>query len=63
MWNTKKKIIYLFYCIFGRWLPESHRMKFANKARSFFARRILKTAGKELTVERGSYFTPGVSIG
>lgn len=63
MWTTKKKIAYLLYCMFGRWLPESHRLRLANKVRSFFARKILKTAGKDLTVERGAYFTPDVTIG
>lgn len=63
MWTLTNKIFYLCYCIFGKWLPESRRLKLGKTIRCFFARRILKKSGKNLNVEKGAYFTPGVSIG
>lgn len=63
MWNTKKKIFYLLYSFFAKWLPESRRLKLANTLRCFFARKILKSAGENINVEKGAFFTPGVSIG
>lgn len=63
MWSIKSKIYYLLYCIFAKNLPQSHRLHFANFVRVFFAKLILKKTGKNVTIERGAYFTPGVSLG
>ena len=63
MWTLKKKINYLLYKIFAAWLPKSQRSKFAKGLRVFFARRILKSCGKNVNIEKNAYFTPDVSIG
>ena len=63
MWNKKSKAYYLFYCLLAKWLPESHHLRFANLVRVLFAKHILKRMGKKVTIEKGAYFTPGVSLG
>lgn len=63
MWSVKSKIFYLFYCVFGKWLPVSRRCVVAKNIRVFFARRILKKTGKQINIEKGAFFTPGVSVG
>lgn len=63
MWNVGSRINYLLYFLFAKWLPESRRMNSANMLRTFFSKNILKNVGKKVTIERGAYFTPGVSLG
>ena len=63
MWNLKSKLYYMLYSMFGKWLPESHRMKAAKAVRGFFSKRILTRAGKKINIEHGAYFTPGVFLG
>ncbi len=63
MWDLKKKICYVLYIVFAKNLPLSRRFKFAKHARNFFAKRILKSAGREINIEKGAFFTPGVSLG
>ena len=38
-------------------------MKFAKKFRCFFAKRIARSFGKNVNIEKKAYFTPGLSIG
>lgn len=63
MWTFKKKIMFACYKAFASWLPKSQRSKFAMKMRGFFARRILKSCGKNVNIDRNAYFTPDVSLG
>ncbi len=63
MWTFKKKIAWIFYKTFASWLPISRRSQFAKKSRGFWAKRIAKSFGKNVNIERGAIFTPGLSIG
>lgn len=63
MWSAKKKIIYIFYKVFAAWLPRSQRSNIAKLLRVAFGRKILKSCGKSVNIERNAYFTPEVSIG
>ena len=63
MWNKKKKIVYLLYCLTAKWLPESRQSVLAKKIRRYFARKIVVRLGKEVNVERGARFDAGLSIG
>ena len=55
--------MYALYCILGKYLPVSYRMKSARTIRSWFARRILASAGEHINIERGASFTENTSIG
>lgn len=63
MWNWKKKIIYIMYLIFAKWLPESRHLNTAKKIRAFFAKGILQKMGKNVNIEKGALFSPGIQIG
>lgn len=63
MWTFKKKVAFAFYKFFAAWLPESRHSKFAKNARSFWGRRILKSCGKDVNIERKAFFTPLCSLG
>lgn len=63
MWTRKKKVIFILYLIFAAWLPASQRSRAAKRLRGFFAKRILKSCGTDVNIEKEAYFTPQVSIG
>lgn len=63
MWTAKTKILYVFYKMFASCLPQSRRLKAAKKLRGFFARRIITHCGKDVNIEHGASFTPGLELG
>lgn len=63
MWTLKKKIIYVLYKVFASNLPKSQHMRLAQKIRGFFAKRIARSFGKNVNIEKQAHFTPGLSIG
>ena len=63
MWTQKKKVLYLLYSLCASWLPLSSHLKIAQRWRAFWARKIVKSCGKNVNFERFCSFTPGLSIG
>ncbi len=63
MWTFKTKVLYVLYGIFARNLPESRHLKLAKKIRGFYAKRIVRSFGKNVNIEKNASFTPGLSIG
>lgn len=66
MKKVKKLIAKVAYGIFAKWLPLSYFPvigKFSRFMRQFFGRKILKSSGKSILIERGAYFSENVSIG
>ena len=63
MWTLKTKIVYVLYKVFASHLPKSQHMKFAQRFRCFFAKRIARSVGKNVNIEKQAHFTPGLSIG
>ena len=63
MWTFKTKVLYVLYGILAKQLPESRHFKLAKKFRGFFAKRIAKSFGKNVNIEKNASFTPGLSIG
>ena len=63
MWTKKTKVIYVLYKLFACNLPKSQHMRFAQKFRGFFAKKIVRSFGKNVNIERKAHFTPGLSIG
>lgn len=63
MWTKKKKILFVFYKMTAQWLPISQRSKVAKKIRGFWAKRITKTFGTNVNIERGAVFGPMLEIG
>lgn len=63
MWTLKKKLYYALYVVFAKNLPLSRRLRMAQKLRAFFARKILKSAGVGINIEKGAFFNGGVTIG
>lgn len=63
MWSSSKKIAYVLYSIFAKWLPRSSHLAFARKMRCFFARKIISQMGINVNIERGAIISPGVKIG
>lgn len=63
MWNAKKKCLYILYCIFAKNLPYSRRSKISKVIRNFFAKKILKKAGKNINIESGAVFNPNIELG
>ena len=63
MWSAKKKFLYICYMLFAAWLPRSQRSRVAKCLRVFFGKRILKSCGNAVNIEKNAYFTPDVSIG
>jgi len=49
--------------LFAAWLPRSQRSKVAKCLRVFFGKKILKSCGSAVNIEKNAYFTPDVSIG
>ena len=62
MWTLKSKLCFMLYKMTAAWLPISQRAGFAQKLRLFWAKRIAN-CGKNVNIERGAFFTPGLSIG
>lgn len=60
---NNKKLWYALYSCTAKWLPVSWRMRSAKKIRGFMARKVLKSAGENINIERGACFTTGTSIG
>lgn len=63
MWALSKKISYVLYSIFAKWLPESSHSTFAKKIRRFWAKRVINRMGIDVNIERGAVFSPGIEIG
>ena len=63
MWTTKKKILFILYMITASWLPISQRSKLSKRARTFWAKRIVRHCGKNVNIERQAFFSPDLSIG
>ena len=63
MWTKSKRIIYVFYSLLAKWLPESGHSSVSKKMRAFFGKRILKKMGDNVNIERGACFSPEVQIG
>lgn len=63
MWTVKKKILYVLYRLTAAWLPISQRASFAKKIRGFWAKRIAKSFGNNVNIERGAVFGPLLEIG
>lgn len=63
MWTKKKKLLFICYRILAAWLPISQRSRLSKKWRTFWARRIIFSCGKNVNIERLAYFTPELSIG
>ncbi len=63
MWNIRKKVCFLLYKLTASWLPISRRSRFSKWLRRFWARRILKSCGKNVNIERNAFFTAELSIG
>lgn len=66
MKSSKKTLIKAAYVFFAKWLPLSYFPvigKFGRFMRQFFGKKILKSSGKSILIERGAYFSENVSIG
>ena len=63
MWTVKTKILFVLYKVFASWLPKSDHFKPGAWLRRMFAKSILSHCGKNVNIEQGACFTPGVSIG
>lgn len=63
MWTFGKKLCYFMYKITAFWLPISQRSSLAKKIRGFWTRRIVSKMGKNVNIERGSFFSPQLEIG
>ncbi|HEY5588812.1 MAG TPA: DapH/DapD/GlmU-related protein [Candidatus Paceibacterota bacterium] len=60
----KNKMFYILaYNILAKRLPISYHFPPAKIIRAFWARKILKSAGKNINIERGAVFSYEVSIG
>ena len=49
--------------ITASWLPISQRSKLSKRARTFWAKRIVRHCGKNVNIERQAFFSPDLSIG
>lgn len=62
-WSAKQKLLYVCYLCIAAPLPESRRLKFAKKLRTWFARRICKSIDKTANIEKNAHFNPHVTVG
>jgi len=63
--TIKRKIFYLIYQIFGKYLPRTY-MPYgigAKKIRYYLLKNIVEHAGYNVVVETGAIFSPNISIG
>lgn len=63
MRSYKEKVFTLLYIIFAKNLPKSYHLRIAGKLRNFFAKRILKSCGKNVNIEHGAVFNSCCSVG
>jgi len=63
MWTIKTKILFVLYKITASWLPQSSHFPPGRWLRRRFAKIIVAHCGKNVNIEHGAYFTPGLSIG
>lgn len=63
MWTYKKKILYIVYTIFAKWLPQSSHSLISKKIRFIFGRSVMNECGENVNIERGAVFSPEVKIG
>lgn len=63
MWTIRKKILFILYGLTAKWLPISQHSSLSKKFRVFWAKKIITTCGKNVNIERGSFFTPQLEIG
>jgi maltose O-acetyltransferase len=63
MWTKKKKVMYILYMLLASWFPLSAHSELCRKWRLFWARRVVANCGKNVNFEKGSTFTPQLSIG
>lgn len=63
MWTTKKKLIYIVYSVFAKWLPTSAHSSVCKGIRAYFGRHIMHKMGKHVNIEKGACFTPELQIG
>ena len=63
MVDCKQHILLIGYSLFGKYLPLSYHMSLAKTLRAFWARRILKHAGKDINVEKAAIFNHRCSLG
>lgn len=63
MKTKREKSFIILYSLFGKHLPQSNHLKIAKKVRGFFAKKILKSAGKNINIEKGAVFNSQVSLG
>lgn len=63
MWTKKKKILFIMYKLFARWLPISQRSTLSKKARGFWAKGIVAKMGSNVNIERNAVFGPLLEIG
>ena len=63
MWTNKTKFYFLLYQLTAVWLPISRHLKFAKYLRQYWAKKICRYVGKNVNIERYSFFTPELSIG
>lgn len=63
MRGKKEKIWLLLYIVFAKWLPVSYHFKPAKSIRAYFGKRILKSYGSNINIERGSMFNGHCTLG
>ena len=63
MWTKKKKIFFILYTLTAKWLPISQRFSLAKKLRGFWAKRIVKSFGENVNIEKNAVFGPQLEIG
>lgn len=63
MWTNQKKLAFFLYCLTAKYLPKSQHSSFAKRVRYFWAKKIVKKAGKNVNIERGAVFGPDMEIG
>ncbi len=51
------------YMLFGKWLLPSWQSSLSRSIRSFWARRMVRYAGRNINIERGADFASDISIG
>ena len=62
MWSRIEKINYSMYLITAAWFPSSSHSELSRKWRCFWARRIVRSLGVGVNIERFAKFTPELSI-
>lgn len=63
MRTRKEKIWLLLYLVFAKWLPISYHFRSAKIIRAFFGKRILKSFGNNINIERGAFFGSQCTLG